>query len=503
MINNCRFNKIIFKINILIIFIFSIYYSLKKMLEKKSKKLLKENRIENEEKDDKFYKEKRKEYIIKGLISLFSCIVHTLGYFSVWTLGNYVVYLISFRRNYNQNLTFSYGYFLFPIMNFSLSLSSPIGGVLEDKIGGKKAIFLSTMIIYTSFSIMYFSRNIFFDYALMILNGIGMAIGINIPRKNVCSFFMNNQALVCGIISLVPGLLSAFINIFNEKYILNPLSESPTIENLYYEEKIYLNFQKLLLFEIAFLIVICFITLATYIQNNPKETIKYGFGENVNESQDSKKTKKKNKKNEVSKELKIKKAIYNIRAVKLFLMIFLFFPTINFVNNTWRPIGIYYKINTYYLQLIGAFYSIIGCISSVIFALVGDKIQFRILFVVFAVLLTFSSFTFPMSFKNDIFFVCEIMIISFVLNGFNIIIDPHMMKVYGMENYIEIGGAIRSSAGICEIASVIFAFYLENNYSGSKNYVYNFIYMISGCTNLISLFLGIFENDEKFDYYNK
>ena len=183
-------------------------------------------------------------------------------------------------------------------------------------------------------------------------------------------------------------------------------------------------------------------------------------------------------------------------------MIFLFFPTINFVNNTWRPIGIYYKINTYYLQLVGSFYSIIGCVSSVIFALVGDRIQFRILFVIFVVLLTFSSFTFSNTFNNDILFVCEIMVISFVLNGFNIIIDPHMMKVYGMENYIEIGGVIRSSAGICEIASVIFAFYLENNYSGSKDYVYNFMYIFSGCTGIISLLLGIFETDEKFNYYN-
>ena len=163
-------------------------------------------------------------------------------------------------------------------------------------------------------------------------------------------------------------------------------------------------------------------------------------------------------------------------------MIFLFFPIINFVNNTWRPIGIYYKINTYYLQLVGSFYSIIGCVSSIIFALVGDKIQFRILFVIFVILLTFSSFTFPTTFSKDILFVCEIMIVSFVLNGFNIIIDPHIMKVFGMDNYIEIGGVIRSSSGICEIASVIFAFYLENNYSGSKDNVYNFMYIFSGCT---------------------
>ena len=99
------------------------------MLEEKSKELLKEEKFEDEEMSNKSFKEKRKAYIIKGLVSLFSCIVYTLGYFSVWTLGNSVVYLISFRRKFNQNLTFSHGYFLFSIMNFSLSLSSPIGGV--------------------------------------------------------------------------------------------------------------------------------------------------------------------------------------------------------------------------------------------------------------------------------------------------------------------------------------------------------------------------------------
>jgi nitrate/nitrite transporter NarK len=53
-------------------------------------------------------------------------------------MGNSVVYLISLRRKYNPNLTFSYGYFLIPIMDLVLCLASPIGGIIEDKIGGKK-----------------------------------------------------------------------------------------------------------------------------------------------------------------------------------------------------------------------------------------------------------------------------------------------------------------------------------------------------------------------------
>ena len=89
---------------------------------------------------------------------------------------------------------------------------------------------------------------------------------------------------------------------------------------------------------------------------------------------------------------------------------------------------------------------------------------------------------------------------AFILRGYTIIIDPHIIKVYGIRNYIEIGGVIRSSAGLCEIISVVFAFYLENNFSGDKNYVYKVLYIISGSFNLISLVFGLFEGDDKFNY---
>ena len=82
-------------------------------------------------KDDKAYKEKQKKYILKGISSIFSCIIHTSGYYSVFTLAHTLVYLISFRRHYNPNLTFAHGYFLFPIKNLVLSLTITIVGILE------------------------------------------------------------------------------------------------------------------------------------------------------------------------------------------------------------------------------------------------------------------------------------------------------------------------------------------------------------------------------------
>ena len=462
----------------------------------KNEQLLNENieQMETEE-DNSIFLEKRKKFILKGLSSLLSSIIYIFGCFSLWTVGNSIVYLISFRRAYDPKLTFSYGYFLIPIMNFTLSLTSPIGGIIEDKIGGRKTIFLSTSIICISFTFMYFSRKIFIDYILMCLNGFGLAVGINITRKNVCSFFMNKKALVCGIINLIPGIFCAGLNIFNEKYILNPLSENPTIDDVYFEQKIFLNFQKLIIFEIGLLIVVCFLSLLFYFQNDPKETIKFGFGEKVQENKI-----KKNENKKTSSGIKIKKALFNIRAFKLFLMIFSFFPLINFINNAWWPIGIYYEIDIYYLQLMGALYSLTGCLSSIIFALIGDKIQFKILFIIFSIIISIVSFIFPISYKNSIIYILEVMTISFIYNGYNIIIDPHMMKIYGIDNYIKIGGVIRSSEGICEIMSIIFAFYLENHYIGKRTNIFKIFYIISGCLGLISVILGLSENEEKFNY---
>lgn len=76
------------------------------------------------------------------------------------------------------------------------------------------------------------------------------------------------------------------------------------------------------------------------------------------------------------------------------------------------------------------------------------------------------------------------------------------MKVYGMDNFVEISGFIKVSSGIAEISSVTLAFYLENYFTGSKDFIYKSMYFISGFSAFISFILGIFENDDKFNYNN-
>ena len=453
-----------------------------------------ENKIEQMETDEKKnnnskdYTTKDKAiYILKGISSIISSIIYTFGNYSIWMLGYTNIYLISFRRHYNKSIDVSYSYCFIPLLHISFCLTAPISGKIEDKYGARLTIILSNTISCIAFFIMYYSRNIYYDYSLILLIGFGIAIGYNITIKNACSYFMNRKALICGIINLIPNILCFILIFYFEIEILNYAVSTPSIEDTYYRKKIFMNYQKLIIFEIKLLFFTCLGSLLLYFQNNPKETLKFGFNEKINKDNNTNIDKIEKKKKKIKKNLEIKKAIRNKRTIKLIIMIFLFFPIINLINNSMRM-----DLTLYFFYEIG--YNIIASISFLLFAIIGDCIQFRILFVFLSALL--SAISFILAFGDDIiFFVLGVAISSFVFSGFIVIFDAHIMKVYGIQNYNHIWGIVRASGGFSEIFAIIFNFTLESN-----TIVYKIIYGIIGCFNLLSLFLGLFETDDKFNY---
>jgi MFS family permease len=431
-------------------------------------------------------------YIIKGICSIISSIIHTFGYFSIWILGYSTIYLVSFRRHYNQKITFSNNYSFIPIVNLAFSFISPISGFIEDNFGGKKTIFFSNFILCLSFSFLYYSRDIDVDYYLFFLNGFGIAIGFNIAKKNACSYFMNRKALICGIINLIPNILCFGLLFYNETDILNYQVVSPLIEGTYYTERIFINYQKLIISQIKIISFTCLGSILLFFQNDPKETAKFGFNEkNENDNKDdiyiaSNRVKRKKK---LSKNKKILKAILSKRTLNLIVIGFLFFPTVNLITNTMR-------MDLYLHFLLGLLDNIVGCISLLIFTIIGDCFQFKILFFILSVLLSIASFVFIKFYDDNVFYLCiSLIFVSFISNAFNVIFDSHIMKIYGMDNFIVIWGVIRGSSGISEIFGIYCNFNLEEN-----SYIYKIIYSVTGVFNLISSFLVLLEGEDKFNY---
>ncbi len=441
--------------------------------------------------EEKYSTKEKIIYILKGISSIFASIIHIFGYSSIWSLGYTTIYLISFRRYYNQNLYFSYTYCLIPLMNLAFNLTSPFGGFIESKYGPKIAIILSNSILCFSFIIMYFSRSIYIDYLLMILNGFGTAVGFNVTKKNACSFFMNKKALICSIIYLFQNALCVILILYNEVFVLN-YDKYPSIEKKYYDESVFINYQKYILFEIGIIFFSCLGSLLLYFKNDQNETAKFGFKEKVkNETNENKEIDKieKNKK-KIPKNLIIKKVLYNKRTINLIVMVLFFFPIINLINNILR-------MDIHFYFIFGALYNIVGCISCIIFGLLGDCIRFKILFIVLSVLSSLASFFYIKYLDGEFILFLEVIIASFVYNGFNIIFDSHIMNVYGMDYFTETWGITRASAGISQIFGIILNFSLENS-----NPKYKIVYGITELFSIVALGFGFYENDDKFDYNN-
>ena len=463
--------------------------------ENKNIILIREDKIEQMETDEQEEKYSRKEkiiYILKGISSILASIIHTFGYSSIWSLGYTTIYLISFRRHYNQNLDFSYTYCFIPLMNLVFNLTAPLGGYFEDKYGPKKSIIFSNLFLCLPFFIMYFSRSIYLDFFLMMLNGFGTAIGFNVTKKNACSFFMNKKALICAIIYLFPNLFCFVLILYNEVFILN-YDKYPSIEKIYYDETIFINYQKLIFFEIGLLIFTCLITYVLYFQNDPKETAKFGFNEkikNENVEKNNEEEKVEKSKKRITKISLIKKILYNKRTISLIVMVFFFFPIINLINNTLR-------MDIHFYFIFGALYHIVGCISCILFGLIGDLIQFKYLFTFLSIISSLASFYYIKYFEGEFILFLELILVSFAYNGFNVIFDAHIMKIYGMENFIEAWGITRASAGISQIFGIILNFALANN-----SPKYKIVYAIVEVFSIIALGFGLYEKEDKFDYNN-
>ena len=464
--------------------------------EKTQKILLNENeenieQMETDKTENNYTKKEKLIYILKGISSIISSIIQFFTYYSIWTLGYSVIYLVSFRKNYDSKITHSYAYCYISLMNLTFKLTTPLGGYIEDKMGGKKTIALSNFILCISFIIIYCSRIIYIDYFLMCLIGFGIGIGYNVTKKNACSFFMNKKALICAIINFFPNILCFILIFYYEVFILNYNNVYPKIDKIFYEEKIYMNYQIVIIYEINIIIVAGLATFLLFFKNNPNETLKFGFNEKIEDNikqVNNKEIEIEKSKKKITKKIKRQKALSDNRTIKLIIIVSLFFPMINLINND-------LLMDLHFYFIFGGLYNIVACISSFIFGLIGDIVQFRILFTILSALLACTSFLYTYYFNGEFILFIITILISLIFNGFNIIFDSHIMKVYGMENHTEIWGIIRSPEAIIEILGIIFNFTLERN-----SFIYKIIYGITGPLSLVSLGLGLFEYEHKFDY---
>ena len=465
----------------------------------------------------------------KGILSLIGAILQRILMASFLPFGSLYVYLISYLHETDHNLTLQYGYFLFSFFSVLNVVTSSIGGFLEHRIGLKQTIFIGNLLVLIGSISLYFSKNIFLDYGLFGLFGIGIGISFSLPTKNICLYYYDKKGLFLGLLALVTSITGFIVNYISEK-IINP--DSTETLGDFYPSDISKNILKYILFQmiLSFVVLICSLFLIYPFEykiqkkdlpdnliineskNNSSNTsinveltnTNSTNNNNENENEDNNIEKIINETNEENNIYisysHVKIALKSIRLWRLFFIGLTLSPLSSIIRVTYRPIGIKKKIETEKLQFIGYSGFLVNCFFSPLFGYLSDKIQYKHAYCVVTFLSGVLGISYFYSFSIPILFVFLTLfnnVIFISTKSFNPI---HVMKTFGMKHYVEINGIINISSGIIEPLSSVFAFFIEKKFTDDyRDMGYKIIFISTGLLCFIGMILSFFE-DEKKEY---
>ena len=465
----------------------------------------------------------------KGISSLIGAILQRILMASFLPFGSLYVYLISYLHETDHNLTLQYGYFLFSFFSVLNVVTSSIGGFLEHRIGLKQTIFIGNLLVLIGSISLYFSKNIFLDYGLFGLFGIGIGISFSLPTKNICLYYYDKKGLFLGLLALVTSITGFIVNYISEK-IINP--DSTETLGDFYPPHISKNILKYILFQmiLSFVVLICSLFLIYPFEykiqkndlpdnliineskNNSSNTsinveltnTNSTNNNNENENEDNNIEKIINETNEENNIYisysHVKIALKSIRLWRLFFIGLTLSPLSSIIRVTYRPIGIKKKIETEKLQFIGYSGFLVNCFFSPLFGYLSDKIQYKHAYCVVTFLSGVLGISYFYSFSIPILFVFLTLfnnVIFISTKSFNPI---HVMKTFGMKHYVEINGIINISSGIIEPLSSVFAFFIEKKFTDDyRDLGYKIIFISTGLLCFIGMILSFFE-DEKKEY---
>ena len=134
-----------------------------------------------------------------------------------------------------------------------------------------------------------------------------------------------------------------------------------------------------------------------------------------------------------------------------------------------------------------------------LFGFLADKVQYRILICILNTCVTIASFIFFYSYKHENLFFFLIMLMRFIMGGEIQVGNPHFMKVFGLEYFIEIAGIIGLSTLFLSPLCSFLAFYI-GKMEEKRDLALKIMYMTGGGLSFVSVILAAFETEEPFNY---
>lgn len=427
------------------------------------------------------------------ILSFIGNIIYFIAIMTPFGIGQYSVYITSYFHFFNPKVNIQLGNLMMPILTLALSLSSPLGGFLEHKLGMHLTLIINSFILEILIIIFISQKNIWITFLLITL--IGMTIGavITIPGKNICYYYPNKRGIIMSLTASFTIIIGSVINVIGEK-IINPEKIVLKEHEIYYPfnvAKNYIKFYRLSLLIIPIFSVISLPFLKKYKQENKNKDEQLDKNININELID---------KENYSKN--VKAAICNSRIWRIALVQIFSQFSMGFALSTFRVYAALISINGTLMQysplIFGASMTIIGPI----WGYINDKFQSFKIIKIICIFFIFDSIMLSIFIKSNFIYIICIFIGSIFNTGLNTLMRPYIMKIYGMKYFIEIGGIITICMGIINILKGLLSFVISLYYhTGIElQFPYRIIFIFGTGLNIIGYILATKEKDEAFIY---
>ena len=495
----------------------------------------------------KFPKCKNPDFI-KGISTLIGASLMNFIIGGIYSLTTLSVYEISYIKGIGGSISIDHLTFYYPVEVFFQCISAFISGIIYKEIGLHLTNFIGVSVLSFGYSVMYFSKSLFFDILSMIFGGIGTGIILYPSTTNSYEWFEEHNGIIVGIMETMISLGSFFFAFVGEKIINRSEISSNYEDNLYditigKKIKIYLIVQIIALISVFFLSVILMYEKSKNIEKN--ENNENNFSDEKNEitinpdnkiidtelendleknipnnkqkeDETSKKTneeitpikidsperlvkfvlkkndfeKKKNNENKSLKKILIV-ALKSKRLILFILVAIMEAPTSNMAFTLYREIGEYEKIDVKYLQLIGSLYFIFECLSSFVFGILCDYVKLKYLLLFINIVGTIVGLTYHFTFENSLIFFLVQNFLSFSAGGYYPVKDCFLMQVFGKNIYIELSGFVSFAVALTVNIVTPITYYVISSYE-EKETAYLILFISFGIINLIGTILNCF-----------
>ena len=169
----------------------------------------------------------------------------------------------------------------------------------------------------------------------------------------------------------------------------------------------------------------------------------------------------------------------------------------------YNSIGIKVKIDKKYTDFIGLSFWILVTIFTIIFGILFDCINFRIIINITSLIPVIVSFTYYYTLKKSgLLFTINTLSNSIAVAGVNTTLIPHIIKVYSNKLLLPILSIIETGINITSLITSYIAFLFEG-LGNNIDEIFNFYFYLFNCLGIfcfIAWIFSFFEDNNPFLY---